>query len=139
MVCVQVEYCASVLCPTAWFSTSTAFLLPRSWVIYFAFFSGVMGSIYNSTFDQPRYRTRGALRGLTEFPMTRTRLLKVLRVKVGKVSTERTGHLGVVALVSAIDIREHTGSEGECITHKGDHLAPTGVVGQSKDPRKSRG
>jgi len=45
---------------------------------------------------------------LTEFPITKTRLLKVLRLKVGKASTERTGHFGIVALIATTRISEHT-------------------------------
>ena len=42
-------------------------------------------------------------------PMISTRLLKVLRVKVGKASTERTGHLGAPALILTIHVSEHKG------------------------------
>ena len=38
------------------------------------------------------------------FPMIRILLLKVLRVKAGKASTERTGHLGVVDLMISIRV-----------------------------------
>ena len=66
------------------------------------------------------------------FPMIRTRLLKVLRVKVGKSSMERTGHLGAVDLVFINHVDEHKEVRGKCIAHKMDHVAPTEVSGQSK-------
>jgi len=83
--------------------------------MYFAFFSGVMGSICRGTADQrfsidiPERSAQKIGRRLTEFPITRTRPLKVVGLKVGKVSTERTGHLGVVALILTIHLRENTG------------------------------
>jgi len=49
--------------------------------------------------------------GQTEFPITKIRLLKGLRLKVGKASTERTGHLGIVALILTIHIGEYTRKE----------------------------
>jgi len=140
MLCVQLEYCASVVCPTAWFSTNTAFLLPRSWVINFALFNGDIGSIYHSTLDQPHHRARGEFRRLTEFPMTRTRLLKVLRVKVGKVSTDRTGHLGAVALLSTNHMSEYTeGVRGSVSLTRGTTWHQLEVACQSKNLQKRCG
>ena len=46
---------------------------------------------------------------LTMLPMTRTRPLNVVRLKIGKGSTERTGHLGTVALILSIHMSECTG------------------------------
>lgn len=43
------------------------------------------------------------------FPMIKIRLLKVFRVKAGKGSTERTGHLGTVDLISSTQISGRTG------------------------------
>lgn len=49
--------------------------------------------------DGSAIATQEIRRMLTEFPMTRTRLLKVWCSKAGKASTERTGHLGAVDLM----------------------------------------
>ena len=46
--------------------------------------------------------------------MTNTRLLKVLCSKVGKASTERTGHLGVVDLISTIHVNKYTREQEGC-------------------------
>jgi len=51
-------------------------------------------------------KTDGGGGGPTEFPMTKTRLLKVLRSKVGKASTERTGHLGIIGLILTVQVSE---------------------------------
>jgi len=91
-------------------STNTAFLFPRSCVIYFAFASGVAGSTYGGTVNHPSLGSGATLeirRVLTEFPMTKIRLLKFLRSKTGKASTERTGHLGIVDLVMTTRVSEY--------------------------------
>jgi len=41
---------------------------------------------------------------LTVFPMTMIQLLKALRLKAGKGLMERTGHLGIVDLISTIHV-----------------------------------
>jgi len=62
-------------------------------------------------------RARNLMRGgLTVFPMTKTRPLKVLRLKVGKASTERTGHLGIVALIATIPISKYTRESEESVS-----------------------
>jgi len=62
-------------------------------------------------------RARNLIRGgLTVFPMTKTRLLKFLCSKVGKASTERTGHLGIVALIATIHISEYTRESEESVS-----------------------
>ena len=45
--------------------------------------------------------------------MTKIRLLKILRVKVGRATTEETGHLGIVDLISTVHVSRRTGSEME--------------------------
>ena len=57
---------------------------------------------------------------LTVFPMTRIRLLKLLRLKPGKGSTERTGHLGMVDLISIIRVSGYVGERMESVslTHR---------------------
>ena len=93
-------------------------------MIYFAFFRGVMGSAY------PWYSKSSVIRLvkdsedqgniLTVFPMTRIRLLKVLRLKAGKDSTERTGHLGIVDLISNIHVSGYVGERTKSVslTHR---------------------
>lgn len=67
-------------------------------MIYSAFANGVIGSSYPVAQSINNRQAREKRPALTVFPMIRTRLLKVLRSKVGKGSTERTGHLGIVDL-----------------------------------------
>ena len=75
--------------------------------MYCALFNGVMGSNYRGKVDQPSLGSNVTLevrRRLTVFPIIRIRLLKVLRVKTGRASTERTGQLGAPDLILSIHI-----------------------------------
>ena len=71
--------------------------------------------------------------------MIKIRFLKVLRSKVGKASTERTGHLGIIDLISTALISEYARERGErSDTYIPDHIAPTKIHGQFKDPKVSK-
>jgi len=56
--------------------------------------------------------------------MTKMRLLKVLRSKVGKASTDRTGHLGTVDLILTNPYSAKR-RRRKWITYRLVHTAPT--------------
>jgi hypothetical protein len=97
--------------------------------MYLALSNGVMGSIYrvvrvDQHITRPEKDSRDRQRAeLTEFPMTRIRLLKVWFLGAGKASTERTGHLGIVDLVFSTSARCAKGARARREVHPGPQCA----------------